>query len=60
MIDAKPIAEELVLRRDHVGIGVLGKVRMQSITRLARFSVADSVGQYHVILGRVEQLARPE
>ena len=60
MVDLQPISEQRVLRADHVVVGVVGEPRMEAVAWLARFAVADAVGQDDEIARRIEQLARPE
>src|SRR5205814_202322 len=60
MIHAEPLRQELVLRVDHVVVRVLWKTRMQLITGLTRFSVANAVRQDHEVARRVEQLPGSE
>ena len=58
--DPKPLRQQLVLRVDHVVVGVLRELRAQPVARLARLPVADPVGQHDVVPRRVEHLPGPE
>ena len=60
VIDSEPLRQQLVLGVHHVVVRVLRKPGVQSVTRLARVSVADAVRQNDEVLRRVEQLARAE
>lgn len=55
MIYAETLVEELVLRGDHIVVIVLREFRAEGVTGLARFSVADVVGQDDVVARDVEQ-----
>src|SRR5581483_8919539 len=60
MIHFEAIGHQPVLRLDHVAIAVMGKVRVQTIARLARLSVADAVGQNDVVTRRIQKLPLAE
>ena len=60
MVHAQALSEKLVLRRDHVAVVVLGKVRVQAVARLARFSVANVVGQDDEVTRGIEKLSGTE
>ena len=60
MIDVEALDQHGVLGGDHVVIVVLREVHAQAVGRLARFAVADVVGQNDVELRDIERLAGPE
>src|SRR5262249_12573656 len=60
MIDMESLGEKLMVRRDHVDIAVVREFRVQSIARLARFSVTNAVWQDDVVLCRVKELTLTE
>ncbi len=60
MVHAQTVLEQFMLRRDHVIVVVLRKVRVQAVARLAGFSVADVVGKDDEVTRRVEELPGPE
>src|ERR1700720_2684450 len=60
MIDAQAVAEQPIMRLDHVDVAVMGKSRVQCVARLARLSVADAVGKNDEIATRIERLAGAE
>ena len=57
MIDTKSSLQQLVLSSHHVVVVVLGKMGVQSVARLARFSVPDVIGKDDEIAVRIQQLA---
>ena len=60
MVDVQALRHQRVLRRDHVVIVVMRKLRVQPVARLRRFSVADAVGKDDEIFRGIEQSARHE
>ena len=56
VIHAEAVGQQLILRFHHVGITVARKFRVQSIARLTRFAVANSIRQHDEIFRRVERL----
>ena len=58
MIDAEALAEQLVVRGDHVVVVVLRKMRVQSVAGLRGLSVADAVGKDDEVARRVQKLPR--
>ena len=56
MVDTQSFLEQFMLRRHHVVILVLRKVRVHSVARLAGLSMADVVGKNDEVAARVEQL----
>src|SRR5438093_3937222 len=49
-----------MLKVSHVGVVVVRKLPAQSVARLARFAVADAVGDDDEVLARIEKAARLE
>src|SRR5207248_6752588 len=60
MIHAEPFSEQAMVRGNHVVVIVLGKVRVQAVAGLRRFSVADAVRKNDVVARSIEKLARAE
>ena len=60
MVDAEPVRQQLVLRRDHVVVVVLRKACAQSVAGLAGLAVSNVVGQDDEVAIHVEQLPRTE
>src|SRR5712692_5130324 len=60
MIDCKSIGQQSILRFHHVDVTVARKLRVQSIARLARFAVADSIREHDEKSRGVEQLVLSE
>lgn len=60
MIDTEAVRQQVVLRQYHVVIVVSRKVRVQTIARLARPSVADVVGKDDEVAVGVKKLAGPK
>ena len=58
MLDAEPLGDQPVLRRDHVGVVVEREFGAQPVGRLGRFPGADRVRQDDEIFRGVERLAR--
>ena len=60
VVHLQPVDQHGVLRAHHVVVGVFRKPRVQAVARLARFAVADAVGQDDEVARGVEQLAGAE
>src|SRR5437016_9999543 len=60
MINAESFGEQTVLRFNHVEVTVAREFRVHSVTRLARFAVADAVRQHDEEFRRIERLILPE
>jgi hypothetical protein len=60
MIDMETIDQHGVLGGDHVVIGLVREAHAQTVGGLARFAVADVVGQDDVELRNIERLTGPE
>jgi hypothetical protein len=61
MVDVQAIDEHLVLRADHVVVGVAGELHVEAaVGRLSRLTVADVVGEDDAVPGNVEGLAWAE
>ena len=60
MINAESFGEQTVLRFNHVEVTVTREFRVHSVTRLARFAVADAVRQHDEEFRRIERLILPE
>jgi hypothetical protein len=60
MVDVQIVDEHLVLRADHVVVGVARELHAEAVRRLAGLAVADVVGEDDEIPGNVERLARAE
>ena len=60
VVDAEPFGEQAILRFHHVDITVMGKLRVEPVARLARFAVANSIGQDDEKLRRIQRLTLPE
>ena len=58
MRNPEHLGHQPMLKIDHVAVTVARKCRPQSVTRLARPTVADSIGQDHEISGGIEGRAR--
>src|SRR6266481_9575670 len=56
MIHAESVGQQSILRLHHVDVTVTRKLRMQSVARLARFAVADSIGEHNEKFCRIERL----
>ena len=54
MVDMQAVDEHLVLRADHVVVGVAGELHAEAVGRLAGFAVADVVGEDDEVFGDVE------
>jgi hypothetical protein len=60
MVDVQAIDEHLVLRADHVVVGVAGELHAEAVGRLTGLTVADVVGEDDEVPGNVEGLAGAE
>jgi len=60
MVDPEVLAHEPLLRGHHVVVIVVGKLHVQAVAGLARFSMPDAVREDDEILRRVKQLSRSE
>jgi hypothetical protein len=58
MVDAKFFLQQFMLRRGHIVVFVLWKLRVHPVAGLARFFVAQVVGKDHVVEAHVQQLPR--
>ena len=60
MVDVQAVDEHLVLRADHVVVGVAGELHAEAVGRLTGLTVADVVGEDDEVPGNVEGLAWAE
>jgi len=60
MVDAKPFLHELALKRNHVCVFIMRKVRAHAVARLRGFSMADIVWENEEVFAGIEQLPGAE